>query len=97
MGLQAFVFWRKIRHDPSRRCQILRTCQNSVYSDMLRVAELAGERNRFCVGEIYDSNYWPISEMTCFPEAARGKFSPSHYDLGGQLFEAQYESLASCS
>jgi hypothetical protein len=47
---------------------------------MLKVAELAEKGIDFMSGDIYDSNHRPISEMTCFPEVATEKFSPSHYD-----------------
>jgi len=47
---------------------------------MLKVAELPEKGIDFVWGDIYDSNHRTISEMTCFPEAATGKFSPSHYD-----------------
>jgi len=49
--------------------------------EMLSVAEAAGKGIDFVRVDIYDSNRGPIiGEMTCFPEAAMGRFSPSHYD-----------------
>jgi TupA-like ATPgrasp len=49
--------------------------------EMLRLAEAAGKGIDFVRVDIYDSHRGPIiGEMTCFPEGATGRFSPSHYD-----------------
>jgi TupA-like ATPgrasp len=49
--------------------------------EMLSVAEAAGKGIDFVRVDIYDSNRGPvIGEMTCFPEAGTGRFSPSYYD-----------------
>lgn len=44
-------------------------------------AEAAGKGIDFVRVDIYDSNRGPlIDEMTCFPEASTGRFSPPCYD-----------------
>ena len=51
-----------------------------VVADVER-AEAAGKGIDFVHVDIYDSNRGPlIGEMTCFPAAGTGRFSPSHYD-----------------
>jgi hypothetical protein len=45
----------------------------------LKVAEI-GKRIDFVPVDIHDSNHRPNSEMTFFPKAPTGKFSPSRYD-----------------
>lgn len=51
-----------------------------VVADVER-AEAAGKGIDFVRVDIYDSHRGPIiGEMTCFPEGATGRFSPSHYD-----------------
>jgi hypothetical protein len=54
--------------------------RNRKLEEMLNVAELAGKGIDFVRVDIHDSNHRPNSEMTCFPKAATGKFSPSRYD-----------------
>jgi len=49
--------------------------------EMLSVAEAGGKGIDFVRVDIYDSNRGPlIGEMTCFPAAGTGRFSPSYYD-----------------
>jgi hypothetical protein len=69
----------------TRTWELIRVNSSIHTYEMLKVAELVGKGIDFVWGDIYDSSHRPISEMTCFPEAATRKFLPSHYDyrVGG--------------
>jgi TupA-like ATPgrasp len=77
------LFTRSWEHIPAIRLSATTkgTASSSCTGRNVERAEAAGKGIDFVHVDIYDSNRGPlIGEMTCFPQAGTGRFSPSCYD-----------------